>query len=944
MNEATREKIKYVVGGTFVTWTQTLGSPLAASGLLAASLHYSGLADRMTPVWWLAAAPLLYIFWLILLCALSAAEMQLLYFRYEKPRHMWAIDGTPEAAPHFRLIISYLRGYLMRTLPLGTSFSYFPIVGRLYYLAYAPSCHLGRNSFFAGFMYDPDLTFIGEDAVVGGGCNLSSHNMVKKGPRNFSYISAPIHIGKRVTIGGESRIAMGVTIGDDAIVEAFSNVTTMTFIPAGEVWGGNPAVFLRKRLDLPTIEGERSDAPMPPAVAQPIESDVKGAAHRVLAKALNLPADVSPEERAASEGGEWDSLVQMAVAATLADMYDCRLVPREIVALKTLADIERVLVRRSETPAVGSAADATAAKISLPRDPEWLPLLPSADATRLLLQSEPSAGLPHTEMKIAVAASFTAEPLASSLSAWSAAFGVAVQIEFYGYNQIAQALLSPASPFQHNVAGLNVVLLRPEDLPDDADDARRAAAALIAAVRTFTERGGRVVVGTLPPPTSPNFTGSRAAVDALRRYWDAELEGVEGVQRFEFAAVLERVGLAAATDVAMELSARAPFSTAAYREIGIELARLVRGKRRPRAKVLALDCDNTLWGGVLGEEGFDGIQIGSDGPGRSFQAFQRVLLELKRQGVLLTLVSRNEEADVVDVLERHPGMLLRRSDVVALRVNWRPKSDNLRELATELNLGLDAFVFVDDDAAQRLLVETAVPSVHVLPLPEDPAQYASTLRKAWIFDAEQITDEDRNRTEMLQQEAARTQQRLSAADLDAYLHGLGLIVEVHEAADRDLPRVAQLTQKTNQFHLSLRRRTLDEIRALGGEHRIFVVSARDQFGDYGQIGVGILRHDTGELPHVELDTFLLSCRALGRGVEDAFLHAMFEVAKRLDAARLTAPYVEGPRNQPARDFFARTGLNQAEGRFEAESATGYPLPKHVQLHLALQTDAAGTTS
>jgi FkbH-like protein len=943
MKDATKETLKYVVGGTFVTWTQTLGSPLAASGLLAASLHYSGLAAQMTPVWWLAAAPLLYILWLLLLCALSAAEMQLLYFRYEKPRHMWAIDGTPEAAPHFRLIISYLRGYLMRTLPLGTSFSYFPIVGRLYYLAYAPSCHLGRNSFFAGFMYDPDLTFIGEDAVVGGGCNLSAHNMVKKGPRNFSYISAPIILGKRVTIGGESRIAMGVTIGDDAIVEAFSNVTSMTYIPAGEVWGGNPAVFLRKRADLPVDAGEDAAAPTPQLTAQSIESDVKTAAQRVLTKALNLPADVSPEGRAASEGGEWDSLVQMAVAATLADMYDCRLVPREIVALKTLADVERILTQRSDRPAA-TTADAPTAMVTLPRDPEWLPLLPSAEATRLLLQSEPSAITPRTQMKIAVAAGFTAEPLASSLAAWSAAFGVVVQTEFCGYNQIAQALLSPDSPFQTNASGLNVVLLRPEDLPDDVDDAQRAAATLIAALRTFTERGGRVVVGTLPPPTSPNFTGSRAAVDALRRYWDAELESLDGVQRFEFAAVLERVGLSAAVDVAMELSARAPFSTAAYREIGIELARLVRGKRRPRAKVLALDCDNTLWGGVLGEDGCDGIQIGSDGPGRSFQAFQRLLLELKRQGVLLTLISRNEEADVLDVLERHPGMLLRRHDVVAMRVNWRPKSDNLRELATELNLGLDAFVFVDDDAAQRLLVETAVPSVHVFPLPEDPTQYAATLRKAWIFDAEKITDEDRNRTEMMQQEAARTQQRLSAADLDAYLQGLGLVVEVHEAGDRDLPRVAQLTQKTNQFNLSLRRRTLDEIRSLGSDHRLFVVSARDQFGDYGQIGVGILRHDAGEMPHVELDTFLLSCRALGRGVEDAFLHAMFEVAKRLDAPRLTAPFVEGPRNQPARDFFARTSLQQAEGRFEAESAAGYPLPKHVQLHLALQTDAAGAAS
>jgi FkbH-like protein len=489
------------------------------------------------------------------------------------------------------------------------------------------------------------------------------------------------------------------------------------------------------------------------------------------------------------------------------------------------------------------------------------------------------------------------------------------------------------------------VLLRPEDLPTDPDDARRAAATLLNAVRSFADGGGSVAVGTLPPPVSPSYTGDRAAVDALRRYWDEELQSIGGVQRFEFAGVIERIGLTAAGDAAMELAARAPYSAAAYRELGIEISRLVRRRARPRAKVIALDCDNTLWGGVLGEDGFDGIEIGADGAGRCFQEFQRVLLDLKRQGVLLALVSRNEEADVLDVLDRHPGMLLRRDDVVGLRVNWQPKSQGLQELAEELNLGLDAFVFIDDDPAQRLHVESFLPAVHVFPTPADPAHYAAALRKLWIFDAERVTDEDRGRTEMLRQETARREQLDASGDMHAYLHGLELQVAVREADDADLPRVAQLTQKTNQFNLSLRRRTLDEIKLLGDDHRIYVVSARDRFGDYGQIGVGILRHDAGPTPGLEIDTFLLSCRALGRGVEEAFLHAVFEVAKRGDARAIVAPFVVGPRNQPARDFFAKVGFREAgEGRLAAEGTNGYPLPAHVRLQFEIGADAAGTAS
>jgi FkbH-like protein len=919
--------------GSLYFWTQALGLPMAASGLLALGLYSSGIAGWMSPVWWLATAPLLYVVWLILLCALSALEMQLLFRRYEKPRHLLSVENAPGGAKHFRLIVCYQRSYLIRCLPLSAAVSQFPVIGRLVFLSYAPSVNIGKDSFFAGFMYDPDLTDIGERAVVGGGCVLSAHSMANKGG-NYTYVSARIVLGERSTIGGESRIAMGVNVGADAIVEPFSNVTAMTYIPPGEVWGGNPAVFLRKRGDLATNETESADEAPQNLKDKDLRKssrdsgavvDTAAAAKRVVRQALHLPLELAPGEAENEHAaGEWDSLVQLAVAATLADTYECRLPPQQIVQLKSFADVERAIVAKLGAETQMSVVDTSV----LPNDPEWLPLLPSAEATRLLSQQAHAEPLTDP-LRIVIAASFTAEPVASSLGVWCGAFGIATEVVFAGFNQVPQALLAADSPFRSNERGLNVVMVRPEDFPEDPE----AAGMLLDAVRSYVDGGGKfLVVGTMPPPVSLNFSGDRSAVDSLRVYWNEELKSIAGIAVFDFAGVIERIGIGDAGDVAMELAARAPFSAPAYREIGIELARVVRRRRRAPAKVLALDCDNTLWSGVVGEDGFDGIELGADGVGRSFQAFQKAVLRLKQQGVLLVVVSRNEEADVLDVFDRHPDMVLRRSDIVAWRVNWRSKSENLKELATELNLGLDSFVFVDDDAAQRLQVADALPMVHVFPTPQDPAQYAASLKKLWIFDAENRTAEDAGRTEMMQSESARQRLRSSTGDIDGYLKSLEMKVVIREADDRDLPRVAQLTQKTNQFNLSLKRRSLDEIKALGSGYRTFVLSARDRFGDYGQVGACIVRHDAGEFSHFEIDTFLLSCRALGRGVEEAFLHGILEFARSSEATCVRAPFVDGPRNQPARDFFLRIGLFTVEpDRFDWTVAGPFPLPKHVHL-------------
>jgi FkbH-like protein len=402
-----------------------------------------------------------------------------------------------------------------------------------------------------------------------------------------------------------------------------------------------------------------------------------------------------------------------------------------------------------------------------------------------------------------------------------------------------------------------------------------------------------------------------------------------GLELFDFAAVVEQVGVAAARNSESEVLARMPYSPALYQALGIALVRQILARRRSPAKVIAVDCDDTLWGGVLGEVGLDGIKLGSDGAGRGFQLFQRRLKQLKERGMLLAVVSKNEEADVLRVFENHPEMVLRPDDIAAWRVNWRHKSENLQELAEEMNLGIDSFVLLDDNAAVRMEVSMRLPGVHVVPLPEDSARYCETLERLWLFDGAQATEADRKRTRMMQEESQRKRIRKTAASLDDYLASLELEVDIREPDDTEWARVAQLTQRTNQFNLSLKHRTTEEVKALAGEDSLLIIKASDRFGDYGLVGVCII--SKSDSAACEIDTLLMSCRVLGRGAEDAFLHAMARTAAAKGAARLVAPFVPGPRNQLMKDFLARSGFRETQPNTWVLPVTEIPpLPKHIR--------------
>ncbi|HEY7427741.1 MAG TPA: DapH/DapD/GlmU-related protein, partial [Gemmataceae bacterium] len=547
---------------------QLLALPVLAALLLAALLRFGGLAAHLTPLVLIVSAPVLYFAWLLVYLVLCALQIQLLFWRFAKPRRFTYKLDSPEALRLFPLLVCYSHVGIIRSLPMGRVLLSIPLVRGLALLACAPRYRLGKQVLIGTFLYDPDLTEIGNNAVVGAGSVLSAHAITTTRNGEFVYVSAPIRIGDRAVVGGEARIALGAQVGEDALVEPFSNVLPFTIIPPEEVWGGNPAVFLRKR-ESPPAHGHA--VPNAPKCVRPsVDASLDSAeARRLVVQALNLPAIRATAKKPldADTCAEWDSLGQLALAAALHTAHGWRYTPQQVAELRSLAAVEAAIREaRGETT---SAPEETT--LSLPADPEWLPLLPSDRATRLLAQA--SASVPIRDVvDVVIAASFTAEPMAAALRPWCAAFGIEARVAFCGYNQITQALLAPDSLFRAHEGGLNVVLLRPDDLPGSAA-ATEAAHALLDAIRQFTRESGgscTLAVGTLPPPLSSAFAGSRLKVDALRADWTRQLTEIAGVELFDFAGVIERMGLEAAGDAALEAAARAPFSAAAYRELGIE--------------------------------------------------------------------------------------------------------------------------------------------------------------------------------------------------------------------------------------------------------------------------------------------------------------------------------------------------------------------------------------
>ena len=341
-----------------------------------------------------------------------------------------------------------------------------------------------------------------------------------------------------------------------------------------------------------------------------------------------------------------------------------------------------------------------------------------------------------------------------------------------------------------------------------------------------------------------------------------------------------------------------------------------------RKKCLVLDLDNTLWGGVLGEDGIDGIKIGGDYPGKAFVYFQQALLELSKNGVILTICSKNNEKDVFELWEKNPFLVLRKEHFAAWRINWQDKATNIKELAEELNIGLDSFVFVDDNPTERELIRQMLPMVSVPEFPcqpyELPVFFESLVEN--YFKVYAITDEDRSKTEQYKANAQRVNLQKSFADFDDFLVSLDIHLTIEEANEHNIPRIAQMTQKTNQFNLTTKRYTDADIKAMVQQGcKVYCLGVADKFGDSGITGCMIVAGN-------EIDTFLLSCRILGKGIEFAFMKQVLQSLKEEGLIELKAKYIPTAKNAQVADFYDRCGFVRVSSSESGE--TDYAIALH----------------
>lgn len=535
------------------------------------------------------------------------------------------------------------------------------------------------------------------------------------------------------------------------------------------------------------------------------------------------------------------------------------------------------------------------------------------------------------DIRLGIAASFTANNLAPFIGASLLDRGFLPSIRLAPYDHVLQACADPDTHFGKD-SNCALLLWRIEDLMGEelaqfTGGGRKSpepfltkvdqlAGAILQMRRAYQ---GTLIVNQPPFPTHgpaglsglDNEASPMAFHAAVVRALRERLRAESGVHLLDLDCIQANFGIAASLDWRQWYLYRQPFREKFLVEAAGKIVRIIAATRKAAKKCIVLDADNTLWGGIVGEDGLDGIAIGDDFPGSAYRDFQRFLLHLRNQGVLLAVASKNNEAEVREVFDRHEGMILKREHVSAWAVNWQPKAQAIPAIAKALGIGTDTLVFIDDNPMEIALMRQACPEVTSVQLPDEPAEIFPFIQNLGHFDSLNRTQEDRARADMMLAEEAR--KALGHLALDQFQRTLELRIAFTPAEDHELGRITQLINKTNQFNLTTIRRTLDETRELNrsARHRIFSLRVCDKFGDYGLTGVVII--EKSDETSWAIDTLLLSCRVLGRGVEKALAAALAEAARADGIVSLTARFVPTERNRPAENFLADQGFHHLAG-------------------------------
>jgi FkbH-like protein len=562
---------------------------------------------------------------------------------------------------------------------------------------------------------------------------------------------------------------------------------------------------------------------------------------------------------------------------------------------------------------------------------------------------------PLTPFKLGLISNATTDFICPALAATAPRHGIALECIAAPFGQVAQQVLSPDSEIKRAkpdavlvAADFRGLPLRPT--PGDAAAAQATVTQVLdhlTAIREGIKQDGEAIciLQTIARPVEPYF-GSldlvtpgtlRHLIDAVNRGIATSLIGTEDIL-LDVAGLAEAVGLAEWHSPMEWNLAKVPFASTFLPLYADHVCRLIGALRGKSRRCLVLDLDNTLWSGVIGDDGLEGIVIGQgDATGEAHLTVQQAALSLRDRGIVLAVSSKNDDEIARLPFQKHPEMVLREDHIAVFQANWNDKASNIKAIAEELSLGLDAMVFLDDNPTERGLVRRLLPQVAVPELPEDPSLYARTLMASGYFEAITFSAEDRDRGDFYRDNARRVALQKQAGDVDAYLASLEMAISFRPFDEVGRARITQLINKSNQFNLTTQRYTEAEVRDIGRDpdHYTLQVGLTDIYGNNGMISVVICRRNRDDW---YIDTWLMSCRVLGRRVENAILREILEEGSRRGVHRIIGTYRPTLRNKMVEDYYAKLGFSMMERKedetvlweLDVASASGENIPMVVE--------------
>jgi FkbH-like protein len=537
-------------------------------------------------------------------------------------------------------------------------------------------------------------------------------------------------------------------------------------------------------------------------------------------------------------------------------------------------------------------------------------------------------------LRMTILRNIVCEPIESYLRYFGYEIGFNVEVRFGEYDNIFQEavggndrlfdkdtdcvlvfmkLESVSWDLARNFTGFN-----PERIKDEVERIQDYMMKVLAGIRRQTD--AMILWHGFEFSINPSFgiwdsqieNGQMAVIRQLNESLRRMLHESANAYFVDLSLCLARMGALNFYDLRYWHIAQAPFTREALREIALEDFKFIRALKGKNKKCLVLDCDNILWGGIIGEDGLPGIKLGKSYPGSSYYEFQQEIVNFYNRGIIIALCSKNNEQDVWEVFQKHPDMVLKKEHISTAQINWDDKATNLSRIAQALNISLDSIVYMDDSEFEINLISRILPEVEVIHLPQDRAvEHRGVLASCGWFDTLTISSEDKKRGAMYKAEENRKKLMVQAKNLDDYYVSLEMEAEIRFADEFLIPRVAQLTQKTNQFNLTTRRYNETDIKHFveAADSDVICLRLTDKFGDSGMVGICILKYKEGK---AIFDTFLLSCRVLGRGAEDVFMVQALKLAKKRGCRLAIGEYYSTRKNEQVKDFYAGQGFKEAD--------------------------------